>query len=116
MRASTDYIDQIFEFAGQWDVPSKCGLKIVEKENETLVFVTELYQENPGSSVTSVAASLANQICDKFNLRRDSVTYIECNPDMNSKLSFYKQQFFRVTFDIVEGRYSNPRWEKINQK
>lgn len=116
MKTSGDYIDQIFEFEGQWGIPSKCGLKIINNDNGSQIYVTELYKDNPGSSVTSVAASLANQICDRYRLDPTRITYIECNPDMNSKLSFYKQQFFRVTFDIVEGRYSNPRWEKINQK
>ena len=52
MKVSPKYYDEIFDFAGQWDMPSKCGLKIIQHNDKKTVIVTELYQDNPGTSVT----------------------------------------------------------------
>jgi hypothetical protein len=93
------YYDEIFEFRGQWDVLSKCGLKIIDKGGKIFVIVTELYQDNPGTSVTYAGRSLANQICEAKGLKLSDITYLECNPNTNSKLSFYDEEFFEVTFN-----------------
>jgi len=99
MKVSETYYDEIFDFKGQWDIPSKCGLKIIEKEGKKYVIVTELYQENPGTSVTYAGKSLAKQICEKNNLSLSEIVYIECTPDTNSVLSFYDEQYYEVTFN-----------------
>lgn len=99
MKVSPDYYDEIFPFRGQWDMPSCCGLKIRRIEGKTYVIVTELYQENPGTSVTYAGRSLAEQICAAKGLALCEVVYLECNPDTNSKLSFYDEAYFLVDFD-----------------
>lgn len=98
MKVAETYYDEIFEFKGQWDMPSSCGLKIREAAGRTYVIVTELYQDNPGTSVTYAGRSLAEQICEAKGLDPDSIVYIECNPDTNSKLSFYDEEYFEVDF------------------
>jgi len=97
MRVPEKYYDEVFDFKGQWDVPSRCGLKIIRGE-KTKVIVTELYQDNPGTSVTNAGKILAEQICADKNLNRSEIVYIECSPDTNSKLSFYDEEFFEVNF------------------
>jgi len=97
MRVPEKYYDEIFDFKGQWDMPSRCGLKIIKKE-KTFVIVTELYQDNPGTSVTAAGKSLALQICQSRGLNPDEIVYIECSPDTGSKLSFYDEEFFEVDF------------------
>jgi hypothetical protein len=99
MKVSEKYYDEIFDFKGQWDIPSKCGLKIIEKEGKTYLIVTELYQDNPGTSVTAAGKLLAKQICEAKGLNLENITYLECNPDTNSKLSFYDEEYFEVTFN-----------------
>ena len=99
MKVPENYYDEIFEFKGQWELPSKCGLKIIRKEGKTIVIVTELYQDNPGTSVTCAGKSLAKQICEKKDLPLSEIVYLECTPDTNSVLSFYNEQYFEVTFD-----------------
>lgn len=116
MKVSDKYYDEIFDFLGQWDMPSQCGLKILENKNKKIIIVTELYQDNPGTSVTYAGASLANQICQKKGFEKESVIYIECNPDTNSKLSFYNEEFFEVSFDIVEGKFTNPKYKQLTSK
>jgi len=106
MQVSENYYDEIFHFRGQWDVPSKCGLKIIEKDKKTYVIVTELYQENTGTSVTSAGKSLQNQICEAKNLNPDEIIYLECTPNTGSVLSFYDEQYFEVTFnDTPQANY-----------
>lgn len=80
-------------------MPSMCGLKIREVEGKKYVIVTELYQDNPGSSVTYAGKYLAEQICAAKGLSMDEIVYLECNPDTNSKLSFYDEEYFQVDFD-----------------
>ncbi|MDR3046209.1 MAG: hypothetical protein LBU51_01165 [Bacteroidales bacterium] len=99
MQVSEKYYDEIFDFKGQWDLPSKCGLKIMDKSDKKVVIVTELYQDNPGTSVTYAGQSLATQICEAKGLDFSKIIYIECNPDTKSKLSFYDEEFFEVDFN-----------------
>ena len=99
MKVSPDYYDEIFEFQGEWDMPSACGLKIRESGGRKYVIVTELYQDNPGTSVTYAGKKLADQICEAKGLNIDDIVFVECNPNTNSKLSFYDEEYFEVDFN-----------------
>ena len=77
---------------------SLCGLKIRTVDGSTYVIVTELYQENPGTSVTYAGQKLRDQICHAKGLSADEIVYIECTPDTNSKLSFYDEEYYEVDF------------------
>jgi hypothetical protein len=114
MRVPEKYYDEIFNFRGQWDMPSSCGLKIINKSNHIYITVTELYQDNPGTSVTYAGYSLAKQICDSKKLSINEVTYIECNPDTNSKLSFYDEEFFEVTFPEASGESGRAKYRQLS--
>lgn len=98
MKVPKEYYDELFPFLGQWDLPSMCGLKIRQHDGHTYVIVTELYQENPGTSITYAGQSLAEQVCTAKGLNLSDITYIECAPDTNSKLSFYDEEYFVVDF------------------
>ena len=114
MKVPAKYYDEQFEFKGQWDMPSKCGLKIFDYKGKKVVVVTELYQENPGTSVTYAGASLANQICEAKGFDVNNVIYVECNPDTSSKLSFYDEEFFQVTFTIADGKFTGtPQYHQL---
>lgn len=113
MRVPERYYDEIFEYAGQWDMPSACGLKIIRKENKTYVITTELYQENPGTSITYAGASLIKQICDRKGLDIQSIIYIECNPNTNSKLSFYDEEMFEVSFQLEDGMPNSLQYRQM---
>ena len=104
MRVPEKYYDEVFNFKGQWDMPSRCGLKIIRRE-KTKVIVTELYQDNPGTSVTAAGINLARQICRGKALNLNEIVYIECNPDANSKLSFYDEEFFEADFSGEKPSY-----------
>jgi hypothetical protein len=110
MKVPEKYYDEIFNFEGQWGQPSACGLKIIEKGNKKVVIVTELYQENPGSSITATGYNLVKQICEKKGFSFSDIVYIECTPDTNSVLSFYDEQYFEVTFENPQ----QPQYRKIS--
>jgi len=116
MRVPAKYYDEIFDFKGQWDVLSKCGLKILNKNGKEIVIVTELYQDNPGTSVTYAGYSLAKQICEAKGLQLNDIQYLECNPDTNSKLSFYDEEFFEVEFPEAKGETGRPVYRKLTDE
>ena len=116
MKVPKKYYDEIFAFAGVWEQPSACGLKIINKGDKTVVVVTELYQDNPGTSVTAAGYSLAKQICEKKGLDLEDIVYIECTPDTNSVLSFYDEQYFEVAFsNHCKANYRKLTKEEIEQ-
>lgn len=110
MKASFDKIDKVIEFTGSWGIASKCGLKRFSYNGKDVILVTELYMDNPGTPITQVTASLAMQVCEKLNIDPENLIYIEHSPDMNSKLSFYDEVFYKVSFEIVGGKFINPSW------
>lgn len=115
MKISKYKFDAIYDFKGSFGMPSKCGLKIKKWEDKTIVITTELYQENPGTSITSVTGSLATQICEEFQIDFNQLIYLECAPGMNSKLNFYDEVYYKVDFDVINNELSNPKWTKISE-
>jgi hypothetical protein len=113
MKVPEKYYDEVFDFDGQWGVLSKCGLKIIQQD-KTFVIVTELYQENPGTSVTYAGYSLFRQICERKGFSEKEISYLECNPDTNSKLSFYDEEYFEVTFPEVNGEKGRPAYRQLS--
>ena len=100
MKVSPNYYDEIFNYKGEWDMPSLCGLKIRQVEG--------------GTSVTYAGEKLAKQICEAKGLVLDECTYIECTPDTNSKLSFYDEEYFVVDFKAdLQHRYRQLSLEEI---
>lgn len=109
------YMDDVFEFKGQWDVLSHCGLKIVEKAHQVIVITTELYDSNPGTSVTRWTTQLANTICDLKQIDPEKMVFIVHIPDRKSKLEFYKESFDLVSFRIENSKCGHPTWNKISK-
>jgi hypothetical protein len=108
------YMDRYFDFEGQWDCPSKCGLKVIQrKDNKVVVIATELYRQNPGTPVTEWCAPLATQLLKSFARSPDDFIFIEHTPDVKSKLAFYEETFDLINFDWCGERFSNPRWTRL---
>ena len=112
MEVQSKHFDEIFNFNGKWDVPSKCGLRILDRNGKYVVIATEIYQHNPGSSVTYAGGLLLEQICNVKGLDPDNVIYIECNPDTKSRLSFYAEEYYLVNFSRENGKFLNPTYKQ----
>ena len=116
MKTSSVNIDILFDFEGLWGIASKCGLKHISQDDKDIIVVSELYKDNPGTSITQVSTSLAMQICEKLNIDPKNLVYIEHSPDMNSRLSFYNENYYLVEFEIVAGKLSDPKYKKLTEE
>ncbi|HNX07848.1 MAG TPA: hypothetical protein PKL96_09715 [Bacteroidales bacterium] len=112
---NSEYFTEVYDFKGQWDVPSRCGLKIVKNNAQTIVIATELYAENPGTSVTNFCAPLATQICSEFAIDHNKVIFIVHTPDAKSKLTFLNESFFQVDFSWTGSKFTDPKWAQIEK-
>jgi len=110
------YMDRYFDYLGQWDSPSRCGLKITNrKDGSILAIVTEIYRQNPGTPVTEWCAPLATQIFNFIQHNNSSFIFIEHTPDLRSKLTFYGETFDLVNFDWDGEKFINPRWTRLTR-
>ena len=110
----TNYMDSYFDYLGQWESPSRCGLKIVKlKDGKTLAIATEIYRQNPGTPVTEWCAPLATLIMEGEDCKPDQFIFIEHTPDMGSKLDFYNETFDLVTFTWDGESLINPEWKRL---
>lgn len=116
MTEKSDYIDHIYHFKGAWDVPSFCGLKTIEKKDKTIVIVTELYDSNPGNSVTSWIHELATGFINEFRVEPGKLILIVHNPDRKSSLEFLKETFDIVSFEWNGEKFTNASWKRITKK
>jgi hypothetical protein len=108
-------MDRYFEFKGQWDSPSKCGLLIVNrKDGKVLVIATEIYRQNPGTPVTEWCAPLATQIVKSLGCKPEDFIFIEHTPDMKSKLAFYEETFDMLNFDWTDESFVRPKWTRLS--
>lgn len=112
---NTAYVDKFYDFKGIWDVPSRCGLKIVTHKEHVIVIATELYLENPGTSVTEFCERLATLIVKEFELVAPQVIFIVRTPENKSKLSFLNEFFSRAHMDWDGASYGKPRWEPLSK-
>jgi len=110
------FIDYIYHYKGQWDVPSQCGIRIIHQKDHTIIIATELYDTNTGTSVTKWNTFIATQLCIENNIEPDQLIFIEHTPDRGSKLDFYSETFFRVTFEWNGTKFVCPVWQQLSQK
>jgi hypothetical protein len=109
-----NYMDRYFDFKGQWDCPSRCGLKVVKrKDGKTLAIATEIYRQNPGTPVTEWCAPLATQVMKELNEKPENFLFVEHTPDLKSKLTFYGESFDLVNFEWDNDAFTNPRWTRL---
>ena len=107
-------MDRYFNYPGQWESPSKCGLKVIKrKDGKVLAIATEIYRQNPGTPVTEWCAPLATLIMKEFHCDPEQFIFIEHTPDLNSKLAFYEETFDLVNFEINENVLVNPKWTRL---
>lgn len=116
MIPAHDFIDTIYKFKGKWDIPSHCGLKIIQKNGNHIVVATDLHEDNPGTAVTEFCAELADIICKEFSIKHDSLIFIEHTPELKSKLSHNSETFDIVSFNWNGDKFTNPDWKRITRE
>jgi hypothetical protein len=113
MEKDRKYIDEIYHFSGKWEMPSLCGLMIRRKEGHTRVILTELYEENPGSSATDMIETLAAEIVKKYAIDPETAEFIVRNPERSSHYAFYAENFYRARMKWDGDRFTDLTWEKV---
>ena len=109
------YMDRYFDFKGQWNSPSRCGLKVVKrKDGKTLAIATEIYRQNPGTPVTEWCAPLATQVMTELKETSENFIFVEHTPDLKSKLTFYEESFDLVSFEWDTDKFINPKWTRLS--
>ncbi len=116
MNDQNQFVDEIYHYKGEWDVPSLCGLKIVKNKERAIILVTEFYNKNPGTSITNWNTHLAKDLCQKYRIDPNHMIFIEHTPKMSKTLSFYQETFDRVTFKWDGESFTDPHWERISKE
>jgi len=116
VKNNYNYIDQIYPFKGFLGIDSKCGLKIIEKKEQVVAIVTELYESNPGSSATESCNTIANNIFNEYSVKPENFVFIIHTPDRKSHLDFYKETFFITHFTWDGEKLTDPKWEEITKE
>jgi len=115
MNEQQKYIDEIYHFKGKWEMPSLCGLMIRRSINQTLVILTELYEENPGSSVTGIIEELAAEVAGKYDIDRKTAVFIVHNPKRSSRYEFFAETFYRAAMNWDGEKFVDLAWEKLEE-
>jgi hypothetical protein len=111
------YMDSYYDFKGLWDSPSRCGLKIFRrKDGKTVVILSEIYRQNPGTAITECIASLATSLLHEYKVPKEDLVFIEHSPDLRSRLTFYGETFDRLSFDWDGERFVNPTWTRVDRE
>ena len=113
MEEKKKYIDEVYHFNGKWEMPSLCGLWIRRKEDGTLIILTELYEENPGSSVTGMIEIVAAEVVKKYQIDPSTAVFIVHNPERSSRYEFFAEMFYRAKMRWNVDRYQDLDWEKL---
>jgi hypothetical protein len=111
------YMDSYYDFKGLWDSPSRCGLKKVDRSDGlSLVIVTEIYRQNPGTAVTECVDSIATQLLNEMKITPEKLIFIEHTPDLRSRLTFYGETFDLVSFSWDGCRFTKPEWKRLGRE
>ena len=113
MEDKRKYIDEIFRFKGKWEMPSLCGLQVRREEGRVLVILTEMYEENPGNSVTGMVEQVATDVVTKHGIPPLSAEFIVHNPQRSNKYEFFAETFYRAKMRWDGERYTEVDWERV---
>ncbi|MBW6460052.1 MAG: hypothetical protein K0B08_05710 [Bacteroidales bacterium] len=116
MHAHIKYVDAIFHFSGKWDMPSLCGIQIRKMDNRMLVILTELYEQNPGSSVTGLIGSVAGEVVKHYGIPPETAVFIVHNPERSAHHEFFAETFYFAHMKWDGEKYSYPEWEKTGEE
>jgi len=115
-KIPSPYIDEVYEFQGLWGIRSLCGLKAIQRGAKCIIIVTELYDTNPGTTVTNWSAQLAGELMQKYNTNPENLIFIEHTPDRKSKLEVYDETFDRVSYTWKDGKFTDPKWQRLSKQ
>lgn len=115
MEEKRKYVDEIYHFKGKWEMPSLCGLMIRRNDSGSTVILTELYEENPGSSVTGMIEILAGEIVKNYTITPETAVFIVRNPERSSRYEFFAETTYRAKMNWDGEKFKGLEWEKLGE-
>ena len=115
MEERQKYVDEIYHFKGKWEMPSLCGIMIQRKEPAAMVILTELYESNPGSSVTGMIEILAGEIVKEYAIAPETAVFIVRNPERSSRYEFFAETFYLAVMNWDGEKFVSLEWEKMEE-
>lgn len=97
----------LFKYKGFHGCDCVCDIEVYDN----IVIATEISQ-NEGTSITNVAEDLAKQVCDKFAIQYDLLTWIEHYP---RRLGM-SETFDLVKFNVSAMGFDSPEWKRISRE
>lgn len=96
-------------------MPSICGIQIRKSDEGTQVILTEMYEENPGNSVTEMVEAVATGVVKRYSLEPEKTEFIVHNPERSSKYEFFSEMFYRAKMRWDGESYMDVEWEKLER-
>ena len=107
--------DRLYLYRGFHGCPSHCWLRIYTAPGQTVVLATEV-DDNPGTSITNMAAGLATEVVRAFGLPLDRLVWIEHYPDrmVSAGRPRLPAAFDQVTFTHTAQGLQSPQWCRLS--
>ena len=108
--------DNLYLYRGFHGCPSYCWLRIYMTPGQTVVLATEV-DDNPGTSITNMAAGLATEVVRTFGLPLDRLVWIEHYRDrtVSAGRPRLPASFDQVTFTRTARGLRHPQWRRLSQ-
>jgi len=103
--------DKMIQYRGHGPMIGLCRLRIYNIAGRQIVVIVSQFPDNPGTSITNVAESLATQVYeDELKCPRNGMIWIEhyvtpSYPEVET--------YNRVTFKDTEEGFADPEWEPM---
>jgi hypothetical protein len=124
-----------FQYRGFHGCQCVCSLEILRlADGRTAVIATEL-QDNPGTSITNIAEHLASVVCDRFEIEREKLVWIEHYGYAGTVIDSRERTYDRVSFrlrkpdairwfpsvlrckpDWWPGNFEEPEWRPMKEQ
>ena len=109
--------DRLYLYRGYHGCPSYCWLRIYTAPDRTVVIATEV-DDNPGTSMTNMAAHLATEVTPTFGLPLDALVWIEHYP---ARRVIGGHPRLPASFDLVTFTWTPlglraPQWRRVSKE
>lgn len=111
--------DTRYDYPGYHSSQAHCRLRIYggDPDRPAVVLATEA-EDNPGTSITNAAESLATKVCRDSGLDPDTILWVEQYRDrayFGGRPQF-KERFDLVSFDRApDGSFRHPEWRPLSK-
>ncbi len=99
--------DYVHKYAGYHNLPSRCRIRIYQRDGRVPVVIATELDENPGTSITNMAEQLCAEVirtCLPERFEEEPVRWVEHHPRTPDELRRNYPEFAQVTFHSAAPR------------